>query len=193
MTETRSKNGSEGWRRFLRRHRNMFLLFVTGAILAFIGAILVFLWFVGQAQSTNMVPSTLNIWTMGNLVTFLLNLIFWEVLLIVIPVIIAVVAVWSWWRRLPLEERNEYRFFRTRSRSRSGGNAFSILVFIAFVIKIFLDGNWNLPFASWTFNYLVYSYLTALIWILIIFGIPILIGIIWWFSQGKKKEPEHPF
>ncbi len=185
MEKTGSGNGSESWRRFLRRHRNMFLLLIVGAILAFVGAILVFLWFVGQAQSTGMVPATLGLWTVGYIVTFLLNLIFWEILLIAIPVIVAAIIAWLWWKRLPYEERAEYRFFRTRSRARNGGNAFTFLVNIAFLIKIYLDGNWHLPFNDWTFNYLVYSYVTALVWILIIFGIPIAIGLIWWISRRR--------
>lgn len=167
----------------------MFFLFVVGAILVLVGIILVFLWFIGNAQSTGLVPSTLGLWTLGNLVTFLLNLIFWEFILIGIPVILAGVAVWLWWRQLPPEEKREYRFFGNRSRSTSGGNAISLLVFIAFCIKVYLDGNWNVAFASWTFDYLVYSMLTALMWVLIIFGIPLVLGVIWWISKGMRTKP----
>jgi hypothetical protein len=77
---------------------------------------------------------------------------------------------------------------RVASRSTSGGNAVSLLVFIAFCIKIYLDGNWNVAIATWTFDYLVYSVLSALIWILIIFGIPIAIGVIWWMSRGMRMR-----
>lgn len=189
MSETGSANGSEGWKKFLRRHRKMFVLFVVVAILASVGAILVFLWFVGHAQSTGMVPTTLGLWTMGNLVTFLLTLIFWEVLLIGVPAILAAIAVWLWWKKLPHEEKKEYLFFGNRSRASNGGDAISLLVFIAFCIKVFVDGNWNVAFASWTFDYLVYSLLIALIWILIIFGIPSALGIIWWISRGMLKKP----
>lgn len=186
MSVTGSENGSESWKKFLRRHRNMFVLFVVVALLVAVGAILVFLWFVGQAQSTGLVPTTLGLWTLGDLVAFLLNLIFWEVLLIGVPVILAAVAGWLWWKRLPLEEKEEYRFFGRRSRTTSGGNAVSLLVFIVFCIKVFVDGNWNVAFSTWTFDYLVYSMLTALIWVLIILGIPIAIGIIWWIRHEKK-------
>ncbi len=136
-----------------------------------------------------MVPTTLGLWTMGFLVTFLLNLVFWEILLIGVPLVVAAIIGWQWWRRLPSEERNEYRFFRTRSRRRNGGNAISFLIFIVFAIIVFLDGNWNLAFADWTFNYLVYSYITALIVIAIIIGIPAAIGLIWWLSREMKKGP----
>ncbi|MGD0817230.1 MAG: hypothetical protein ABR986_02380 [Methanomassiliicoccales archaeon] len=189
MLETGSEHGSEGWKKFYRNHWKIFLLLVVGAILASVGAILVLLWFVGNAQSTGMVPTTLGIWTMGNLVTFWLNLIFWEVLLIGVPVILAVVATWLWWKKLPYEEKKEYRLFGTRSRTTNGSNAISLLVLIAFCIKIFLDGNWNVAFATWTFDYFVYSMLSALIWVLAIFGIPMAIGIIWWIRHKTRTKP----
>jgi hypothetical protein len=188
MSVTGSENSSESWKKFLRKHRYIFVIFVIAAILVSVGAILVFLWFVGNAQSTGMVPTTLGLWAMGNLVAFLLNLIFWEVLLIGIPLIIAAVAVWLWWRRLPPEERNQYRFFGPRSRTTNGGNIVSLLVFIAFCFKISLDGNWNVAFSTWTFDYLVYSMLTALIWILIIFGIPLTLGLIWWICHEMRTK-----
>ena len=190
MTETESENDSKIWKKFVRKHWNMLVLFVVGAILASIGAILVYLWFVGDAQSTGLVPTTLGLWTMGDLVTFLLHLIFWEVLLVGVPVIIAAVAGWLWWKKLPDEEKKEYHFFGTRSRATSGGGGgISLLHFIVFCIKVFTDGNWNVAFATWTFDYLVYSCLLALIWILIIFGIPIALGIIWWINHEMKKKP----
>ena len=190
MTEAGSENGSEGWKKFLRKHLRMVALFVVAVILASVGAIYVFLWFVGDAQSTGMVPATLGLWTMGSLVTFILHAIFWELLLIGVPVILAAVAGWLWWRRLPSDEKKEYHFFGKRSRATSGGGgAVSLLFFVAFCIKVFIDGNWNVAFATWTFDYVVYSMLWILIWILVIFGIPIAIGVIWWIRHEMKKKP----
>ncbi len=189
MAETGSENGSDVWKKFLRKHWNMLALFVVAVILALVGAIYVFLWFVGDAQSTGMVPATLGLWTMGNLVTFILYAIFWELLLIGVPVVLAAVAGWLWWRRLPSEEKKEYHFFGKRSRTTSGGGGISLLFFVAFCIKVFTDGNWNVAFATWTFDYVVYSMLWILIWILVIFGIPIAIGVIWWIRHEMKKKP----
>jgi hypothetical protein len=182
------KNGSD-WKKFLRKHWNMVALFVVAVILAVVGAIYVFLWFVGDAQSTAMVPSTLGLWTMGNLVTFILHLIFWELLFIGVPAIIGAVIGWQWWKRLPDEERQEYHFFGKRSRTTSGGSGVSILFFIAFAIKVYVDGNWNVAISTWTLDYVVYSMLTILVWGLVIFGIPIAIGVIWWIRHEMKKTP----
>jgi hypothetical protein len=99
------------------------------------------------------------------------------------------VVVWLWWRRLPTERRAEYGLFGKSSRSRNGGNAFSILVTLAFLLKVYTDGNWDLPFASWSFDYLVYSWITALAWLLAIFAIPAVIGLAWWLSRGRRRLP----
>ena len=193
MTELELEQSEKIWKKFIKKQWKMLALCITVAIVAVISAILVFLWFVGDAQATDLVPTTLNLWTMGYLVTFLLHLLFWEVLFIGIPVIIAVAAIYIlWWKKLPDEERNEYRsghLFGKRSRSKDGGGAITFLVNIGFIIKVYLDGNWNVPFATWTFDYLVYSYLWVIIWMVIIFGIPIVIGGSLWLRHEMKKTP----
>lgn len=190
---TESENGNKIWKKFLRNHWKMVVLFIVGAILASIGATLVCLWVVGEVQLAGLVPATLDLWSMGHLVTFLLRLVFWEVLLIGVPVILAAVAIiFLWWKKLPDRERKEYRrghLFGTRSRTTNGRNVISPLVFIVFCIKVFLDGNWNVAFGTWTFDYVVYSFLWALIWVLIIFGIPMVLGGTWWIRHEMKKKP----
>ena len=191
MVETELENGEKIWKKFLRKHWNIVVLFVVGAILVSIGAIFVYLWVVGDAQLTGLVPATLDLWAMGHIVTFLLHLIFWEAILIGIPVILAAVVGWLWWKKLPDDEKEEYKrghLFGKRSRRTEGGEGISFLIFIVFIIKIFLDGKWNVAFATWTFDYLVYSCLWALIWVLIIFGIPIVIGGTWWLHREMKKK-----
>jgi hypothetical protein len=122
-------------------------------------------------------------------VTSTLHLIFWELLFIGIPAIIGAVAGWQWWKRLPEEEKKEYQFFGKRSRTTSGGSGVSLLFFIAFCIKVFIDGNWNVAVASWTLDYVVGSIVTILVWTAIIFGIPAAIGGIWWIHHEIKKNP----
>ncbi|MBU7014432.1 MAG: hypothetical protein HXS52_12430 [Theionarchaea archaeon] len=192
--ETGSDNSEKIWKKFLKKHWKAIVFLVVGVILAFIGAILVYLWFVEKAQVTGLVPATLDLWTMGHLVAFVLRVIFWEVLFIGVPVLVVALAVWRlWWERFPHEEKEEYKrehlFSGTRSRSRNEGGGISFLIFIAFIIKIYLDGNWNVPFAAWTFDYLVYSCVKVLGWVIIIFGIPLAIGGTVWLLYEMKKNP----
>ena len=192
MGQTGSNNGDKIWRKFLSKHWKMLVVFVITSIVFIAGAIVVFVWFVEDAQLTGLVPETLDLWTMEYLMTFLLHLIFWEILFIIIPVIIAIVTIYFlWWKRLPNAERKEYKhghLFGKHSKKTDGGGAISLLVNIGFIIKVYFDGNWDVPFATWEFDYLVYSYLWVLFWIVIIFGIPIAIGAIWWLRREMKKE-----
>jgi cbb3-type cytochrome oxidase subunit 3 len=43
------------------------------------------------------------------------------------------------------------------------------------------------PFATWTFDYLIYSYLLVLLWMAILFGIPLFIGGTLWLYRELKK------
>ena len=191
MVELESKQGEKIWKTFIRKHWNILAVIITAVVVAVIGAVFVFLWFVGDAQATSLVPRTLDLWTMGYLVTFVLHILFWEFIFIGIPIIVFVAVIYFfWWKKLPAEERHEYRkrhLFGKKSRSRDGGGAITFLINIGFIIKIYIDGNWNVPFASWTFDYLVYSYLWVIFWFVIIFGIPLTIGAIWWLHHEMKK------
>ena len=188
IAENKHENGHDGWKAFLKKHWKIAAVFVVGAILAFVGAILVFLWNVDHAQTINMVPMTLGLWTMGHIVTFMLHLIFWELVLIGIPVGIAAVGGWQWWKRLPDEEKKEYHLFGSSSRTTGGSSGISALFFIAFCIKVYIDGNWDVAIASWNLDYVVESMISILIWVAIIFGIPAALGVIWWIGYGMKEK-----
>ena len=179
------------WIEFLKKHWQMFVVWVVAAILAFIGVIYVYLWHVAESQASGMVPETLGLWAMGHVITFLLYLILWEILIIGIPVIVFVAIIYFlWWKKLPDKEMKKYKdgkLFGKRSSAREGGEGISFLICIAFIIKIYLDGNWSEPFANWTFDYLVYSCLTALFWVAVVIGIPILIGGTLWMRHEMKK------
>jgi hypothetical protein len=179
------------WKKFLKNHFQMFVIWIVAAILAIMGAIRVFLWFVAEAQTTDLVPEILSGWAMNHLIGFALHLIFWELIFIGIPVLIFIAVIYFlWWKQLPEKERKEYKegkLFGKRSRRTDGGQGISFLIFIAFIIKIYLDGNWSKPFATWEFDYLVYSWLTAFIWVIALIGIPLLIGVSWWINHELKK------
>jgi len=180
------------FKKFLKKHWQMLALFIVIATVAIAGAIYVFLWFVGGA-SPDLAPPLLSGWAMGHFIPFILHLIFWEAIFIGIPVLITIAAIYfGWWKKLPDKERKEYRdkhLFGKRSKRSDAGGGFSFLIFIVFCIKVYLDGNWGVAIATWKFDYLVYSYLWAIIWVLIIFGIPIAIGGTWWLRHEMKKKP----
>ena len=186
--ETEIENNSGAGKKFFKKHWNMLVYWIIAAIIAAIGVVLVFLWFVGDAQSTSMVPMTLGQWTMGHYVTFILYLAFWELLIVGSSVAIAAIVGWVWWKQIPDAERKEYEFFK-RSRTENGGEGISFLFFVAFCIKVYIDGKWDVAIASWTLDYVVDSMITILVWGAIIFGIPaLIIGLVWLSRQNRKEK-----
>jgi len=188
MTEECAVEKDSNWKMFLRKHWSIFAMLVVLAVLAFAGAVYVFVWFTRDAQSTGLVPAALNMWTMGNLVSFILYAIFWELVLIGIPTAIGAILGWQWWKRIPDEEKKE-NLFGQSSRSRRAGGAISPLLFIAFAIKVYVDGNWNAAISTYTLNYVVGSMITILIWVAVIFAVPAAIGVIWWIRHENNKKP----
>ncbi|MEM2943765.1 MAG: hypothetical protein QXN93_04725 [Methanomassiliicoccales archaeon] len=188
MTEKSYVENDLDWKKFIKEHWNIVAAFAAAGILAFVGAIYVFSWFIEEIQSTGLVPIALGSWTIGHVVAFILNLIFWESLLIGVPAIIGAALGWLWWKRLPVEEKKGYRFFKKRSRAMRGGSGASFVFFIALCIKVFIDGNWNVAIASWTLDYVAHSMITIVVWTAIIFGIPITIGLVLWLNHELKKN-----
>ena len=182
-------DSSTGWRRFIKKHAAVFAIFIIAAILAVAGAVYVFVWFTGNAQSIDLVPSTLNLWSMNNLVLFILHAIFWELVLIGIPAAIVGILGWMWWRRIHIAEKSQYNLSTKPSRSSRAGGAISPLLFIAFAIKVYIDGNWNQAIGSYTLDYVVGSMVTILIWIAAIFAIPAIIALVWWLSRKDYITP----
>ena len=179
MTQDIEVENESYWRKFVKRHSRIFAIFIAAAIMAAVGAVYVFAWFTGNAQSTGLVPSTLGSWTMASIVMFILHDIFWELILIGIPVAIGAIIGWQWWKRLPDDERKEHLFGKGSRPGRAGG-AISPLLFIAFAFKVYVDGNWNVAVSSYKLDYVVGSMITILVWIVAIFAIPAIIALIWW-------------
>jgi len=57
----KGEEAASDWRRFMRKHWKAVGIFVVAGALALEGAVYVFLWFVKNAQSTGLVPSTLGL------------------------------------------------------------------------------------------------------------------------------------
>jgi magnesium-transporting ATPase (P-type) len=125
---------------------------------------------------------------MGNLVMFILNAVFWELLLVGIPAVVGAVIGWQWWRRLPEEEKSHYHLGKG-SKSRNAGGAISPLLFIAFALKVYFDGNWNTAISTMTLNYVVGSIITILIWAAAIFALPATVAFAWWIRREISREP----
>lgn len=178
--ETGVESGREAWKRFVRRHWKMTALFVGGIAAAAVAALLVFLWAVGNAQATGLVPSRLGEWTVGHVLAFVLNLILWELLLVASWAgALAATAYVLWYRKLPREERNEYERGRRRGRSAGEDSGMSFFIGLVWLVIVWIDGRWNTAFQAWTVDNWVFSWIAAVLVALAVVGIPGLIYVAW--------------
>ena len=172
-------------KKFLRKHWRIMSLFGVIGMVAVIAAVYVLTWFVAIAQTTGFVPSTIGEWSVGNFVNFVIHLIFWELLLVVSWVLVLVgIIFYRWWPTLTDEEKKG----KPKRSKRDGGDAFGFFVFIVWLIVVYLDGRWAQPLNAWTFTDWVYSFLVAVGWILIIFGIPLALYFFWWMRKEILED-----
>lgn len=170
--------------KFLRRHSQMSLLIIAFIAVAVIAAIAVFLWFVADAQATGLVPTALGEWTVGNFFIFVLTLILWELVCVGSWVIVIAGLIYhQGYSKLPDKERKEYEGCKRRKTAEGGGMSF--FVWIVWLILVWVNGMWNLPFQEWTFNEWVYTWLAAFLWVLLLIGIPATLFLLWIF-KGKE-------
>lgn len=178
--ETGEKPSGKTWKEFVRGHWKVTLLMVGGVAAAAVAALFVFLWVVADAQAKGLVPSGLGAWTAGYVLTFILNVILWELILVatwVIPV--GAAAYFLWYKRLPAEERRELEGGPRRTKSAGANGGISFFITLVWFVIVWIDGRWNLAFQNWTFNDLVYSWIAAGLVVLVIAGIPAIIYLIW--------------
>jgi len=164
----------------MRRHWKLVLAAVGGIAAAGVAALAVFLWVVANTQANGLVPSGLGDWSAGSLVTFVLNLILWELLLVarwVIP--IAAASFFLWYKRLPAEERRELEGGPRRGRAAGGSGGVSFFIWLVWLVIVWSDGRWNLALKNWTFNQLVDSWIAAGLVVLLIAGVPALLYLAW--------------
>ncbi|MFW9787767.1 MAG: hypothetical protein ACFFE2_14265 [Candidatus Thorarchaeota archaeon] len=168
-------------RNFLRKYWKMTTVMVALIIAAAVEALLVFLWWIADAQP-GLIPESLGDWSVGTIVITILHLLFWEIVLVGLWVLVAVIVLYTrWYNNLPEEDK-----FPKRERGRrEQGDAFGFLVGITWLIFIWVTGDWNRTFVDWTVNDWVFSWLWAIFWDLLIFGIPILLYFVYWVRKDS--------
>ncbi len=178
--ETGRGAADAAWKGFVRRHWKLVLAAVGGIAAAAVAALAVFLWVVANTQANGLVPSRLGDWSVGSIITFLLNLLLWELLLVASWVCaLGVAAFFIWYKKLPAEERLGMEGRPRRGRAAGGGGGVSFFVALVWLLIVWSDGRWNLALRNWTFNELVYSWIAACLVVLLVAGVPALLYFVW--------------
>jgi len=178
------------WSKKITQHWKAFIVFVIGCIIALAGAVLVLFWFIETSEFGAMGTATIGEWSLAWIWGFIIYLIFYELLIIGIPAAIAFGLGWYiFWKRLSEEEKAEIKGReKKKHRGSSAGGGFGFFMFIAFSILMYLRGEFSTPLGNFPYSYLVYTWFTALGWLLLIGGIPAaIILILVYFTIWKKK------
>ncbi|NHJ25077.1 MAG: hypothetical protein EAX89_10905 [Candidatus Lokiarchaeota archaeon] len=188
------------WKFVLKKHWLKLIPFILIAFGAFISGVYVFLWHNEIGGYWNY---TFNDWSFAAIWVYLFWFALREFLLVALPTLAVFGIIFGiiWFTmsedlRAELKERGkredkkeEKDWWKKKGKpvAQGGGfGGFSVLVMIAFLIIVFVDGNWEVSFDNLPLIYFVRTFITAMIWIAIIFGIPATIGIIFWLWKKLK-------
>lgn len=188
MEEKGNYSDGEFWKRKIEEHWKVFTVFIIGCVVAIVGALLVLFWFIETSPIGAMGTATIGEWTLAWIWEFFIFLILWELLIVGIPVGVAFGVGWYLsWNRLSAEEKAEFKG-RWRGRGTAEGGGFGFVMFIAYSIYIYINGDFFTPFGDYPYTYWVYSWFLTLAWLLVIFGIPaaIILTIVY-FKVWRKK------
>ena len=182
------------WKKTIKNHLTAFIVIIVAGICIVTGAILVLFWFIETSPIGLQGTATLDQWSLDWIVGFYILMILWELLFVGIPTVLFFgVGGYIFWSRLPDEEKQEHKARDKkeshRKRNAGGGGGGSFFMFIAYCIYMGIQGNYYAPFGSQPYSYWVYSWFLTIMWILIIFGIPIcIILLIVYLTVWRKKS-----
>lgn len=189
-------NVKEFFRGFISKYWYLFVLVIIGVVGAFIGFILVILTFI---DNTGIGMWTFNQFSVGAVVLIAVLLILWILLLVVLPMAgyLGIIVGVSWWKILSSDEKSTLKIWmkqgdkkehrKKRMKESGGGGGIGFITILAFLIIVFINGNWWTHFGDLNFSYFVITYLTGIIWIAIIAAIVGTIILIL-FLLGKLKK-----
>ena len=176
-------NVKEFFRGLMKKYWYLLVLVIIGIVGAFIGFILAILTFINNTGTPPIATWTFNQFSIGAVVLIAILLILWMLLLVVLPTAgyFGIIAGVSWWKILSSDEKSTLKIWmkhedkkehRKKRMKRSGGSGgFGFITMLAFLIIVFINGNWWVHFENLPFSYFVITYLTGIIWIAIIAAI----------------------
>lgn len=183
------------WKNKIKKYWKIFVICIIAVIVCAIGALLVLVWFIETSTLGGQGEWTFNDWTLNYVVGFYILIILWELLFIGVPAALFFgVGAYLCWKRLPDEEKQEFKEREKKEKKKykqgGSGGGFSFFIFIAYCIVIAIDGNYNTQFGQLDYSYFVYAWFFTIMWLLIIFGVPVAIILLIVYFKVWRKKPE---
>ncbi|MHA1235168.1 MAG: hypothetical protein ACTSQL_08805 [Promethearchaeota archaeon] len=182
------------WKEFAKKYWKLIAVAVVVCVILFIVAIVVMIAYINTSDIGEQGTWTFDQWTLNNVVGFIIQIVLWELLLVGLPAgVFFGVGGYLWWSRLPEEDKQEHKARekqnKHRKRNAGGGGGGSFFMFIAYCIYIATQGRYDTPFGNESYSYWVFAGFYTMLWIFIIFGIPIaIILLIVYLTVWRKKS-----
>lgn len=185
------------WMGMAKKHW-VFVLILAIAFVGFIiGIFCILLTFVANSDVGGYGLWTLADFSIGTGILWFLLLFLWELLLAFLPFIgfCCIVAGIYWFVILSEEDKEaikarEKKEKKKKHRKEEGGGGITCLFTIAFLIVVFVQGQWLTPVGDLVYSYWIQAWLTGFVWVLIIAGIPALVIIILYCVFRSKRKSE---
>jgi hypothetical protein len=118
------------WKNKIKEYFKTFIVIIVAGVVAIIGAVLVFFWFMYTSPIGGQGLWTLDEWTLMHLLCFGILLLLWELLFVGLPTALFFgVGGYIWWSRLPEEKKQEFRG-REKKKTHRARDAGLYIVFI---------------------------------------------------------------
>jgi len=185
------------WGKKLKEHWKVLAIGITAVIVAFIGALLVLIWFISESPIGAKGTALIGDWNLDWVVGFTILIILWELLFVGAPAALFFgLGGYLWWRGLPEEEKQEFKEREKRAKPHrkekyGGGGGGGGLMFIAYCLYhyIITPQTYYTTFNSLPYTYWLSTWFLTLMWMFIVLGIPVIIILtIVYFTYWKKKS-----
>jgi len=181
------------WKGIIRKYWVAFLILALVVVGFFIVFFIIILAYVENSAIGGLGTWFLTDFSIGTGILWLLVLFGWELLLGVLPFGgLCLLILGIYWAVILSEEDKaaiKARDHKKKKYRKTEGGGFTFLITIAFLIVVFVDGQWLTPIGTLRYSYWIEAYLTGFIYVCLIFGIPILIlFILYLVYKGKKSE-----
>jgi len=180
------------WKGMAIKHWVVILILVVACIGAVIGGGAVLLSYIPASEIGGNGSWTFDDFSVGTSILWMLLLILWEFLLVILPFIAfcGVVVGLYWFVIMPEEDKEAIKSRdkneKDKKRHSKEGGGISFLFTIAFLLVVFIEGNWLVTFGTLPYSYFVIAWLWGFMWTMIILGIPIgVLGFIYFWLKIK--------
>lgn len=173
----------------IQKHWKAGTLFIILGIVAVVGAILTLFFHIDFSNIGNGGQWTIGEFSIKDIIFWFLWLILWEVLFVVIPAAIVIGGLgYYWWSNLDEKEKDQFKQREKKEKkSEAASGVFGFFIFIAFLILTIIGGTFDTPIGTIPYVYWIEVWLWSAFWVLLIIGLPALIGGILYLRKKLRE------